>query len=210
MFNSERISRLLKYKNLLYQLKALGFVRVFSDNIADSLDISSSLVRRDFSAFEIKGNQKGGYQIETVLEHINDILGKSEMQKVIIVGAGRIGEALMHYTGFQKEGIKIVAAFDIDLKKISDQRSIPVLPLDQLKAFVAKNDIRIAVMATPELAAQQTIELLKDAGIRGILSFSALSFKSGNDVTIANINIEHELENLIYRVNNLETVSKSK
>jgi redox-sensing transcriptional repressor len=62
MNTKDQVSRLLSYKNLLYQFQSLGLVKVFSDNIADSLEISSSLVRKDFSHFGITGNQKGGYQ----------------------------------------------------------------------------------------------------------------------------------------------------
>src|SRR5690606_37944384 len=106
MFNQERISRLLNYKNLLLPLKGVGFVKVFSDNIADAFGVSSSLIRRDFASFNITGNQKGGYVIDSVLKQINEVLGKNEVQKVIIVGVGRIGEALINYEGFRKEGIE--------------------------------------------------------------------------------------------------------
>jgi redox-sensing transcriptional repressor len=209
MFTQERISRLLNYKNLLLQLKGLGFVKVFSDNIADSIGISSSLVRRDFSSFNITGNQKGGYTIDTVLERINCILGKKDVQKVIIIGVGRIGEALINYSGFQKEGIEIVAGFDIDNTKIAESRHVPILPITELDSFVCDNNIKIAILAVPHLAVQHVIEMLKQAGIKGILSFSSINFKSGYDLTINNINIEHELENLIYRVNNNNNIKES-
>ena len=95
-----RINRLLSYKHLLNRFKSLGLVRVFSDNIADPLGISASLVRKDFGLFGISGSQKGGYSINDVLEKINEILGSNEVQRVIVVGVGRIGEALMSYNGF--------------------------------------------------------------------------------------------------------------
>jgi redox-sensing transcriptional repressor len=202
MFNQERISRLLNYKNLLFQLKGLGFVKVFSDNIADSLGVSSSLVRKDFASFSIKGNQKGGYAIDNVLEQINGILGKNEIQKVIIIGVGRIGEALINYSGFQKEGIELIAGFDIDNTRINEKGQVPVFPISRLNTFVQENEVKIAILAVPDLAVQHVIELLKQAGIKGILSFSSINFKSGYDLTINNINIEHELENLIFQVNN--------
>ena len=203
MNQGDRIVRLLNYKNLLYQLKSLGFVKVFSDNIADSLSISASLVRKDFNIFGIRGNQKGGYHIDTVLEVIHEILGKSEIQKVVVVGIGRIGEALLKYNGFQKEGIRIMAGFDVDTTKLDDNAPVPVYPIEQLSSFISKNCIRIAIMTVPDLAAQQTIELLKNAGIKGVLNFSSLQIKSSPEMQIHQINIEHELENLIYQVNNL-------
>lgn len=199
--DKEKIFRLLTYRNLLNRFKTMGLVKVFSDNIADSLEISSSLVRKDFSVFGIKGAQKGGYQIDTVLEKINKIIGYDEEQKVVIIGAGRIGEALMKYKGFQRDGIKIIAGFDIDSKKINEKSEIPVYHIDLLSEFVKTNHIRVAILAVTELVAQQTLQIVEEAGIEGILNFTPVRLKSENNVAINSINIEHELANLLYFVN---------
>jgi redox-sensing transcriptional repressor len=199
--DKDKIFRLLSYKNLLFRFKSLGFNKVFSDNIADALDISSSLVRKDFSAFGISGNQKGGYKIETVLGRIHEIIGYNEVQKVIIIGVGRIGEALMQYKGFNKDGIQIIAGFDIDGKKINEEAEIPIFHLDRIKDIISKENIKIAILAVPELVAQQVVEVLQQAGIEGILNFTPVNLKSSNDLIINNVNIEHELANLLYFVN---------
>ena len=196
-----RISRLLSYKHLLNRFRALGLVRVFSDNIADPLGISASLVRKDFALFGISGSQKGGYNIDLVINKINEILGSNKVQRVIIVGVGRIGEALMSYNGFQKDGIKIVAGFDIDLKKIRKNGEVPVMPIEELEGYVREHSISVAVMAVPDVAAQQTLETLKRSNIKGILNFTPVKFKSSEEITINNFNIENELVNLIYFVN---------
>lgn len=196
-----RINRLLSYKHLLNRFKSLGMVRVFSDNIADPLGISASLVRKDFGIFGISGSQKGGYTVNDVLVKINEILGSNEIQKVVIVGVGRIGEALMSYGGFQKDGIKIAAGFDIDVKKIKKTGEISVKPIEELADYVRDNNISVAIMAVPDIAAQQTLERLKAAKIKGILNFSPVKFKSTEEITINNFNIENELVNLIYFVN---------
>jgi len=196
-----RINRLLSYKHLLNRFKSLGLVRVFSDNIADPLGISASLVRKDFGLFGISGSQKGGYSIDDVLLKINDILGSNEVNRLIIVGMGRIGEALMSYKGFHKDGIKIVAGFDIDVKKMKKTGDIPVKPIEELNEYVSENNISVAIMAVPDIAAQQTLETLKRANIKGILNFTPVKFKSTEEMTVNNFNIENELVNLIYFVN---------
>ena len=197
-----RINRLLSYKHLLQRFKSLGLVKVFSDNIADPLGVSASLVRKDFGIFGIAGSQKGGYVISEVLGKINEILGSDEVQKVIIIGVGRIGEALMSYTGFHEDGIKIVAGFDIDNKKLGSGKDIPIKPIEELSEYIMNNDIRVAIMAVPDPAAQQTLEILKNTGIQGILNFTPVKFKSTDQITINNFNIKNELINLIYFVNN--------
>jgi len=203
METKDRIARLLHYKNLLLQLQSIGLVKVFSDNIADALGVSSSLVRKDFGIFGIAGSQKGGYTIEETLGKINNILGKNEIQKIIIVGVGRIGGALIEYKkGFQKEGIKIVAGFDSDPARLDNDIDIPIYSIEDLPGYVKENNIRFAILAVPEVSAQQTIEFLRESKIQGILNFTSLKVKSSDDLAISNINIEHELARLIYFVNN--------
>jgi len=199
--NKNCIIRLSRYKNALYRLQALGFVKVFSDNLADAVGGTASQVRKDFSIFGISGNKKGGYQIDSLLEKLNSILGKDQLQKVVVVGAGHIGSALMRYRGFEKEGIKIVAGFDIDPSKINRSTLVPVLPLEEARAFIKSNGIRIAILAVPDIAAQQAADLICASGIKGILNFAPLRLKAAEGCIINNVNLEIELENLIYFVN---------
>ena len=199
--NKNCIIRLSRYKNALYRLQALGFVKVFSDNLADAVGVTASQVRKDFSIFGISGNKKGGYQIDSLLEKLNSILGKDQLQKVIVVGGGHIGSALMRYRGFEKEGIKIVAGFDIDPAKINRSSAVAVLPLEEAKAFIKTNGIRIAILAVPDIAAQQAADTICACGIKGILNFAPLRLKSAEGCIINNVNLEIELENLIYFVN---------
>ncbi|MDO8488922.1 MAG: redox-sensing transcriptional repressor Rex [Candidatus Omnitrophota bacterium] len=195
------IMRLSKYKAALYRLKSLGFVRIFSDNLADAVEVTSSQVRKDFSIFDISGNKRGGYKIDELIEKINTILGKDELQKVVIVGLGKLGSALTHYTGFEKEGIKICAAFDIDVSKFKRKEKTPVLPLEDLPEFVRKNSIKIGIVAVPATAAQQVVDIMLSTGIKGILNFAPIQLRSNDDCVINNVNLEVELENLIYFVN---------
>ncbi len=201
MTNKGQILRLLNYKNLLKHLQTLGFKKVFSDNISDTLEISSSLVRKDFGNFGITGNRKGGYEIDSILGKIDDILGKDEIQKVVVIGVGRIGEALMKYQGFMKEGIQIVAGFDIDPSRINSEGNPPVLHNDKIADFIEENDIKICIMTVPQMVAKHTVDLLTATRIGGILNFTPIKFQSSAELTINNINIVHELENLIYVVN---------
>jgi len=207
--NKNCIIRLSRYKNALYRLQALGFVKVFSDNLADAVGGTASQVRKDFSIFGISGNKKGGYQIDSLLEKLNSILGKDQLQKVIVVGAGHIGSALMRYRGFEKEGIKIVAGFDIDPFKINRSSPVPVLPLDEIKAFIKTNSIRIAILAVPDIAAQQATDIICASGIKGVLNFAPLGLKGTEGCIINNVNLEIELENLIYFVNVTEKTKKT-
>jgi redox-sensing transcriptional repressor len=199
--NKNCILRLSQYKNALYRFKALGFIKIFSEYIADAVGTTSVQVRKDFSLFGICGNKRGGYQIDTLIENLNEILGKNKIQKVILVGAGNLGSALMKYKNFEREGIKIEAAFDIDPAKFSAKSSVPVHPIAELQRFIQKNDIHIGILCVPDVAAQNTLDSMVNAGIRGVLNFSSLQLKASESCHISNVNLAVELENLIYFVN---------
>lgn len=201
------IIRLCRYKNALVRFKKLGFVRVFSDNLADAIGVTPSQVRKDFSMFAISGNKRGGYKVDELLENIYRILGKDKMHEVIVVGAGNIGLALMKYQGFEKENMKIAAAFDIDPAKSQTIVDIPLLPLDSLTDFIKENGIKIGIIAVPDIAAQHIADLMISSGIRGILNFAPIQIRGREDTVINNVNLELELENIIYFVNAQEKTS---
>ncbi|MEJ5258824.1 MAG: redox-sensing transcriptional repressor Rex [Anaerohalosphaeraceae bacterium] len=204
MVNRKCIIRLSRYKSALQRLKALGFVKVFSGNLADAAGVTSSQVRKDFSLFGITGNRRGGYSVDELIAKILEILGKNELQRVVLVGAGNIGTALMRYKGFESGGIKIVAAFDIDPEKIHRQSDPPVLPLEEFADFVKQNSIRVGILSVPDVAAHHVSELMIRSGIMGILNFAPIQLRGAERVIINNINLEVELENLIYFVNAMQ------
>ncbi len=203
--NKSCILRLSKYKKTLKRLKVLGFKKVFSDNLADAIGVSSAQVRKDFSMFEITGNKKAGYTIDDLIEKLNRVLGRDEYQNVVIIGAGSIGSALIKYQGFDKEGIKIVAAFDIDERKVSKDGLVPILHIDDLEVFVSENGIKIGIICVPDMFAQQTVDHMVKSGIKGALNFAPVNLRAPQDFIIESINLEMELEAVIYFVNALES-----
>ncbi|MCL5278701.1 MAG: redox-sensing transcriptional repressor Rex [Planctomycetes bacterium] len=183
------------------RLRTLNFVRVFSDNLADAAGVTAAQVRKDFSLFGITGNRRGGYRVDELAEQLNKILGKDQLHEFIVIGVGNIGRALLHYPGFERSGINIAAGFDIDPAKFNRDSKPPVLPLDQLAGVIKSRDIKLAILAVPDYAAQQVLELVLSAGIRGVLNFAPICLKAPAGCVINNINLETELENLIYFVN---------
>ena len=206
--NKNCIIRLSKYKNALAKLKALGFVKVFSDNLADAAGVAASLVRKDFSIFGISGNKKGGYLVDELIEKVNGILGKSDIQKVVIAGGGNIGSALMKYAGFEKEGLKVTAVFDNDPSKVAAKNPVPILPVAAMKDYIRQNKIRIGIICVPDHAAGEIFEMMASSGIKGILNFAPVSLKAQDDVIVENVNLVGELESLIYFVNASKKLKK--
>jgi redox-sensing transcriptional repressor len=195
------VIRLSRYRNALLRLRGLNFVKVFSDNLADATGVSTAQVRKDFSTFNIAGNRRGGYDVKELLQKLDTILDKDTVHEFIEVGAGNLGKALLRYPGFAKSGIKIIACFDVDPAKFDREAEIPVLPIEELDAFVKEHGIKFGIISTPDLAAQQVLVRMISAGIKGVLNFAPIYLRGPKNCVINNINLESEIENIIYFVN---------
>lgn len=202
------VLRLAKYLRVLHKLKGMGFVKVFSNNLGDAIGVTPAVVRKDFSIIGIPGNKRGGYNIDVIVEEIERILGKEERQPIVVIGCGKIGRALMGYSEFEREGIEVVAGFDVNPAVINPQAPIPILPMDQLQEFCGEHNIKVAVLTVPDNAATEVFEQVTMAGIPGVLNFTSVDLKCSkcdfDDCSVRcivqNVNIGLEIENLFYLV----------
>lgn len=198
---SESVNRrLLEYKNILKKLKGLGFSRVSSSNLADSLNVSASLVRKDFLTLSTAGNKRGGYQIQALLDEINSVLHKGAETKAVLVGIGKLGSALLGYQGFLEENIQFSAAFDVDAEKLSMPSPIPCYHVDRLPEIIRKENILVGVLAVPGPVAQRTADLMTQAGVKGILNFTPVHLAVPANCYENQINLAIELERVVLQV----------
>lgn len=197
---NRNIKRLLQYRTCLLRFKNLGFEKAFSYNLGEEAGVSAEQVRKDFSLYGLKGNKKGGYDINELLVTINDIFKHDKTHEIILVGLGNIGQALLQYKNFTEINFNIVGAFDIDPSKVKKKYAVPVYAMEKLKIFVQANKIKIAILAVPPVAAKEVCNDLVSAGIKGILNFTPVVLKTPDDVVVNNLDLQNELEELIYKV----------
>lgn len=200
MYIRSNITRLLQYRSCLTKFQELGFDTIYSYNLGKRVGVSAEQIRKDFSKFNIRGNKKAGYNIEELITSINKIFKKSSPQNVLLIGYGNIGQSLLKYKGFPRSMFHIIAAIDIDPSKHKKKAIIPVLPPERALEIIKKNEIKIGIIAVPDIAAQEMCNLLIKAGIKGILNFSSLVLTVPEDVLINNINLGNELEALSYHI----------
>lgn len=198
--NQEVIRRLSRYRNVMRKMKGLGLVKVFSDNLADAVGVSPSLVRKDLSMFNLTGNKRGGYRIDDLVTKLNVLLGKDKKQKIVIIGCGKLGKALMNHNAFPRVGIRVVAGFDSDPGVLNPDAPIPILHVKEIKEFITENQIRVVALTVPEPCAQGMVETLRKTCVKGVINFAPLPLKSSDDFLIHNVNIEQEIENLFYNI----------
>lgn len=195
------ILRLSLYKKALNRFRELGFAKITSSFLAESVGVTGAQVRKDFAHFRIEGNKRGGYRLAGIIDALNVIFQKHKTIRAVLVGAGNLGSAFLKYRGFGKEGIQITAAFDIDPGRWTCKAPVPVLPLSMLKSTVRKQRIRIGVLAVPDMAAQQALDAMLEAGIEGVLNFAPTLLRyDEKKAIVSHVNLEQQLENLVYFV----------
>ena len=200
MINDETVTRFIKYNRILSQLKNLGMARVFSNNLGDAIGVAPALVRKDFSRFDLTGNKRGGYEIDLLIEKLDDLLGSNTLENLVIIGCGHIAKALINHGDFTKDGGKIVAGFDITPHE-DKFSNIPIYNVDILPAYITEHKIKIAILTVPEEAAANMFEKLLALGIKGVLNFTPVELKGSENCIVNNVNIGLEIKKLTYEVN---------
>jgi redox-sensing transcriptional repressor len=192
----DAVDRLSRYRAVLLRMKAFGFVKVFSDNLGDALGVSSSQVRKDFALFGMKGMKRGGYQIGELLERLSSLLGVADSLPIIVIGCGNIGTAILHTYGGKREGVRVVAGFDINPKVVAPHAELPIYDVSDLIPYIEKNHIRVAVLAVPDEAASGVMERLRRSAVQGVLNFTRAPLRGDAQCLVQSIDIRMEIEKL--------------
>jgi redox-sensing transcriptional repressor len=194
------LKRIFLYRACLLRLKLMGVEKVFSYTLANETGVTSDQVRKDFSEFNIKGNKRGGYDIDDLLEKMEKLFHRNKDNNIVLVGMGNMGLALSKYSKFVQRHMNIVATFDIDPFKQKIRSGIPVYSMSRLKEIIDRFRVKIAIIAVPEISAQEVADELMRYGIIGIVNFAPVLLKVTPDVIINNVNLCDELESVIYYV----------
>lgn len=193
------IYRLSMYLRCLQRLSSNGIRTVSSDALAKGAGVKPTQLRKDLTFVGQFGTRGLGYDVEILSQRISDLLGTNSLQPVILVGVGNLGSALLTYRGFQQEGFEIVAAFDADpLRKRAKGLGPPVYSMDAMPRIIQERGVRMAILTVPASAAQEVANQLVEVGIGGILNFAPIVLSVPEDVTVNNVNLAIELENLSY------------
>jgi len=194
------LKRIFLYRACLVRLKMMGVEKVFSYTLANETGVTSEQVRKDFSEFSIKGNKRGGYEINDLLEKMEKIFHRNKDHNIVLIGMGNLGLALSKYSKFVQRNMNIVATFDIDPFKQKMRSGIPVYSMSRLKEIIDRFRVKVAILAVPEISAQEVADELIRHGIKGIVNFAPVLLKVSPDVIINNVNLCDELESVIYYV----------
>lgn len=197
------VRRLSAYLRFLEDFEGRGLTTISSDELARRGGTTSAQVRKDLSFFGSFGKRGLGYSVPELAGRLRDILGLGREWNVIIIGAGKIGGALVHYRGFKQRGFHILAAYDSNPEKVGTAlEGIPVRHIDQLEKDVRRETPDIAVVTVPSESAQAVVDRVVRAGIRAVLNFAPAQIHVPADVTLKTVNMAMELEGLSFALAN--------
>ena len=197
------VRRLSLYLQFLEHTRDQGRTTVSSEELARRSGATSAQVRKDLSFFGSFGKRGMGYEVPALVTRLREILGLERAYRVVLVGAGKIGGALVHYEGFRRRGFEVSAIYDRDPKKIgSRSNGLVVRDVKQLEADLKKEPTDIAIVVTPGEAAQEVADRLVRAGVKALLNFAPIQLKVPRDVEVKTVNMAQELEALSYSLAN--------
>jgi len=197
------VRRLSLYLRFLEEFEGQGVETVSSGALAGRGGTTSAQVRKDLSFFGSFGKRGLGYSVPDLVVSLRQILGLTRHYRVALVGAGKIGSALVQNRGFRRRGFDIVAIFDRDPAKIGHQLDgVMVEDIARLEASLARSTPDIAVLVTPPESAQAVADRLVALGVKSILNFAPLQLDVPADVTVKTVNLALELEALAYHLAN--------
>jgi len=194
----ETIRRLPVYLRGLILASGQGKKNISSNDLADSVGAYPWQIRKDFSYFGDFGTRGVGYNVRKLTKEIKKILKINIGQKAALVGVGNLGMAILAFPGFGIYGLDITAAFDVNPKKIGKKiNNVTIENVSELRK-IKRSKIKLAVMAVPRNAAQETADVLIEAGVRGILNFSPCYLVVPKKVKVITIDIAMDMARLPY------------
>src|SRR5438093_10669715 len=197
------VRRLSLYLRFLEQFAAQGHATISSAELARRGATTSAQVRKDLSFFGSFGKRGLGYSVPELAAKIRDIRGLRRTYRVILVGAGRIGGALIQYPGFRQRGFHVGAIYDKDPKKIGSRwNGLVVRDVRHIEADLAKEPTDIAIVVTPAEAEQDVVDRLGHSGVKAILNFAPVQLAVPADVVVKSVNMALELETLSFSLSN--------
>jgi redox-sensing transcriptional repressor len=193
------IDRLPLYARALASLENQGREVVSSQELGALLGVTPAQIRKDLSYFGRFGKQGRGYNVLKLLEELRRILGLNRQWRMVLVGTGRLGRAILGYQGFSPQGFRIVEAFDSDREMIGTRvDGLVVHDTARLETVLADTKVDIGIVAVPAETAQSVIDALVRCGVRAILNYAPIAAQVPKSVQIRRVDPVLALQGMTY------------
>lgn len=187
------LKRLPVYLSYLRSLPENGTPYISATALANALGMGEVQVRKDLALVSDGGRPKIGYFRESLIEDISQFLGYDNTTDAILVGAGKLGQALLGYGGFEAYGLNILAAFDVNPAPTETQDEKPILQMEELEAFCRTNQILMGIITVPAQYAQQVCDQMIACGIKAIWNFAPIHLDVPDNILVQHENMATSL-----------------
>lgn len=182
------LRRLPSYYHYLVRLREKGQGMISAAQIGEDLGVHHTQVRKDLAFTGSQGRPKVGHRVVDLVASIENFLNWNNATDAFLVGVGHLGTALLGYAGFERAGVKIVAAFDTHPKMVGKKvQGVAILPLDKLPDLAARMHIGIGILTVPAEVAQEVAELMVASGIQAIWNFAPSNLDVPSTVIVENV-----------------------
>lgn len=203
MIPEKTVERLSIYRRLLEDLLRQGRKSAYSHELAELAGVSSSQVRRDFMFISSNGRSNSGYDLYELAESIERYLSAQEPDNIALIGTGNLGRAVLSFFNGRRPNLAIKACFDSDPEKVGRMvHGCRCHAIENVSRVVREENIHIAILAIPQIVAQDIAEELVKAGVNGILNFSPVPLAVPTGIFVENVDLTMYLEKVSHYARN--------
>lgn len=196
------IKRLPRYRRYLNELQRKGVDKISSRELSDLIGYTASQIRQDLNNFGGFGQQGYGYNVEALYSEISSILGLDKEYKLVVVGAGNLGQAIANHTYYYKSGFVVRSLFEVNPKLVGLRiNDINVRDYEELVEYIEENEIDIGIICTTKDEAQEVADKMCFAGVKGIWNFAPVDLEVPVHVAVENVHLSDGLHSLAYHIN---------
>ena len=187
------LKRLPGYLAYLKSLQDQDHPYISATALANALGMGEVQVRKDLASVSDGGRPKIGYLRESLIEDIEQFLGYDNTTDAVLIGAGRLGQALMGYRGFEEYGLNVLAAFDTNPTCDHTEDGKPILHMDQLEQFCRAHKVLMGIITVPDCHAQEVCDKLISFGIKAIWNFAPIHLEVPSNILVQSENMATSL-----------------
>lgn len=205
------IKRLPRYRRYLIELRKKGVEKISPKEFSNLIGYTASQIRQDLNNFGGFGQQGYGYSVDGLYDEISAILGLDKEYRMVIMGAGNLGQAIAKYTHFHKQGFKVCGVFEISPNLIGkDLDGIEIMDYENIVEYVEEEEIDIGIICVNQNNAQEVADKLSFAGVKGIWNFAPTDIEVPKHVALENVHLSDSLHSLAYHMNDIQKKDQSK
>ena len=191
------LGRLPQYLQYLKSLPKIAGATISATAIAKGLSLGDVQVRKDLAAVSGAGKPKVGYELEALINDIERHLGYNKLTNAVLVGAGKLGRALLDYDGFEEYGVRIIAGFDLTRQTIGSGNLVKeIYPIDTIETYCRQFDAKLGIITVGQGSAQEVCDRLVASGIVAIWNFAPCKLNVPDGILLKQENLALSLAHL--------------